>query len=82
MLRQLADEGRAVLAVLHDLNLATRYAHRMTVMASGRCVADDVPANALNREVLRSAFGLDAELVTHGEPPSYTVHVYGEAEGR
>jgi len=38
--RQLADEGHAVFAVLHDLNYALRFADRVILMREGRIVHD------------------------------------------
>ena len=49
LLRSLADEGAAVVAVLHDLNLAARYADRVALMSQGR-----LAALAATREVLRA----------------------------
>jgi iron complex transport system ATP-binding protein len=49
LLRSLADEGAAVVAVLHDLNLAARYADRVALMSRGR-----LAALAATREVLRA----------------------------
>lgn len=49
LLRGLANQGAAVVAVLHDLNLAARYADRVALMCRGR-----VAALAPTREVLRA----------------------------
>jgi heme ABC exporter ATP-binding subunit CcmA len=56
-LRTLADQGRAILIALHDPTAASP-AHRVVVLAGGRCVAEgapqDLPAEAL-REIYKSA---------------------------
>jgi iron complex transport system ATP-binding protein len=49
-----------VVMVLHDLNLAARYADELVVMAQGRIVANGMPAEVLTPELLRDAFGLEA----------------------
>ena len=49
LLRSLADAGAAVVVVLHDLNLAARYADRVALMSRGR-----LAALAGTREVLRA----------------------------
>lgn len=49
-----------VVMVLHDLNLAARYADELVVMAQGRIVASGNPAAVLTTELLREAFGLEA----------------------
>jgi iron complex transport system ATP-binding protein len=56
LLRRAAREGRCVLAVLHALDLATRYADRIVVLAEGRIVADAPPEAAL--PAAAAAFGL------------------------
>ena len=48
LLRATAHGGGAVLAVVHDLTLAARFADRVLVMDRGRIVADAPPAEALN----------------------------------
>jgi iron complex transport system ATP-binding protein len=48
--------GVVVLAVLHDLNLAT-LADRVVVLDAGRVVADGPPANALAAAVVTRVFG-------------------------
>ena len=56
LLRETAQEGRAVIAVLHAVDLALRYAHRVVVLRSGRIAADRPAADAL--PALAAAYGL------------------------
>jgi iron complex transport system ATP-binding protein len=49
-----------VVMVLHDLNLAARYADELVVMADGRIIANGAPSEVLTAELLRDAFGLEA----------------------
>jgi iron complex transport system ATP-binding protein len=56
LLARLAREGRAVVVVLHALDLALRHAGRMVVLAGGRIVADAAPLAAL--PAAAAAFGL------------------------
>jgi len=56
LLRATARVGRAVVVVLHALDLALRYAGRMVVVADGRIIADAVPDAAL--PAAAAAFGL------------------------
>jgi iron complex transport system ATP-binding protein len=63
--RRLAHaEGRAVVAALHDLNLAARYADRVVVLHHGRIVADGLPATVLSPALLRDVWGVVADLRT------------------
>lgn len=57
-----AREGTAVVAVLHDLRLASRFFERTVVLADGRIVADGAPSVALRAELVRAVFGVDPEL--------------------
>jgi ABC-type cobalamin/Fe3+-siderophores transport system ATPase subunit len=42
-----AERGRTVVAVLHDLNLAARYAQRLVAMKDGALVASGTPEDVL-----------------------------------
>lgn len=55
--------GTTVVMVLHDLNLAARYADHLLVMADGELVAQGAPPDVVTPEVVRLAFGLDALVV-------------------
>jgi iron complex transport system ATP-binding protein len=56
LLRATADAGRSVVVVLHALDLALRYAHRVVVLAGGRVTADLPAGEALPAAAV--AFGL------------------------
>lgn len=57
-------EGRTVVLVLHDLNLACRYAHHMVAMRDGRIVAEGTPGEVVTADLVREVFGLAAEVIT------------------
>jgi iron complex transport system ATP-binding protein len=54
-----------VLAVLHDLNLAARYTHRLALLKRGRAVAIGEPAAVLTAERIASCFGMDVIVEKH-----------------
>lgn len=54
--RSLADEGRAVIVVLHDLSLAAAYADEMAMIARGRLVAVGEPAAVLTEERVAAVY--------------------------
>ncbi|MGH3601258.1 MAG: ABC transporter ATP-binding protein [Pseudonocardiaceae bacterium] len=58
------DAGRTVVMVLHDLNLAARYASQLIAMHDGRIAAQGTPAEVLTEDMLRRVFDLDARVVT------------------
>ena len=58
-----AERGTTIVMVLHDLNLAARYADHLVVMADGAVLAEGGPAEVITPEVLRAAFRLEALVV-------------------
>jgi iron complex transport system ATP-binding protein len=61
-------EGRAVVAAVHDIELAVRRASHVAVLSAGRLVAAGATRITLTRELLGDVFGIHAELVedAHG----------------
>ena len=64
------QSGRTVVAVLHDLNLACRYADHIVAMRDGRIAASGEPGRVVTKELVKSVFGMDAEVVS--DPVSHT----------
>ena len=60
--RRRAALGTCVLAVVHDLNLAARYADRVLVMKGGRLHADGSVAETYRTAALSDAFGVDVDV--------------------
>ncbi|MFT4210577.1 MAG: ABC transporter ATP-binding protein [Microbacterium sp.] len=54
----LQHAGRTLVAVLHDLNQAARYATHLIAMSEGRIVAQGAPADVLTVELVEAVFGL------------------------
>jgi iron complex transport system ATP-binding protein len=57
-LRDIA-RGQAVIAAMHDLDLAARFADRILVLDGGRIVADGAPEKIIEGEDVRRVFGID-----------------------
>ncbi len=68
-LRARADDGQVVLASLHDLPLAARFADRVVVLDGGTVAADGAPRDALTPEVMARVFGLSARWVDGPDGP-------------
>jgi iron complex transport system ATP-binding protein len=62
----LAAEGRAVVASIHDLGLAARHCTRLVLLSRGRVVADGPPRAVLSAENLSTVFGVRG---FHAETP-------------
>lgn len=58
-----AERGRTVVAVLHDLNQAARYAGHLIAMRDGAVVAAGEPREILTADLVRDVFGLDCVVV-------------------
>ncbi|MEV5339564.1 ABC transporter ATP-binding protein [Streptomyces sp. NPDC052676] len=64
LVRQLNRErGRTVVAVLHDLNQAARYADHIVAMKAGGIVAQGAPADVVTAELVQEVFGLASVVV-------------------
>ena len=60
--RRLAQEGRIVVAVLHDLALAAQWADRIILMTAGQIAADGPPREVLQPEILGRVYGISARV--------------------
>jgi iron complex transport system ATP-binding protein len=63
--RDLAHDKHAVIAVLHDLNLAAMYADRVGMMMDGHLVALGKPEEVLTADNIQMAFSLPVEVMPH-----------------
>lgn len=55
--------GTTVAIVLHDLNLAARYADHIIAMKGGRIVAEGTSADVVTEDLVRDVFGLDSRVL-------------------
>ena len=55
--------GRTVVVVLHDLNLACRYADHIVAMKAGKLVAEGRPAEVMTEAVVATVFGMASRVV-------------------
>ena len=60
--RRRAQNGTAVIAVLHDLNLAMRFADRIVLLHRGRLAVDGGRAEAITAETIRRIFEVDVTI--------------------
>ena len=73
LVRELAAEGRIVVVVLHDLNLAVRWAGHVVVLDQGRAVAVGPPGDAISPDVLARVYGVAARIEPVGQGRSQIV---------
>ncbi len=58
------SRGTTVVMVLHDLNLAARYADHLIALADGRVHAAGAPAEVLDAALVEAVFGLRSTVIT------------------
>lgn len=58
------QHGRTVVLVLHDLNLAARYADQLVFVKNGSIAASGAPENLMTKELIADVFGVEAMIIT------------------
>lgn len=61
------DTGRTIVAVLHDLNHAARYADHLVAMRDGVVVRQGAPSQVLDAELVEQVFGLPCRVIEDPE---------------
>ncbi|GAB3796010.1 hypothetical protein GCM10027605_03080 [Micromonospora zhanjiangensis] len=61
------EQGRTLVAVLHDLNHAARYASHLIAMRDGRVVAAGEPARVVTADLVAEVFGLPCRVIADPE---------------
>jgi iron complex transport system ATP-binding protein len=79
-LRRLADAGKLVIASIHALSLAARYATHIAVMLEGRLVAFGPTQDTLTSALLRDVFDVDVCVSNAGSPTAVVDFVQSPAE--
>ncbi|WP_337104203.1 ABC transporter ATP-binding protein [Paenibacillus sp. YIM B09110] len=55
--------NRTVVMVVHDLNHASRYAHHMIAIKSGKVAGEGSPVEVITPEIMREVFNIEADIV-------------------
>lgn len=63
LLHELNIAGRTIVAVLHDLNHAARYASHIIAMKDGQVIAAGPPADVITAATVSAVFGLEIEVI-------------------
>jgi iron complex transport system ATP-binding protein len=61
------EEGRTLVAVLHDLNHAARYATHLIVMRDGEVVAEGAPGDVVTARLVEDVFGMPCRVIDDPE---------------
>lgn len=54
------EDGRTIVMVLHDLNLAARYSDHIVAMKDGTIRASGAPSEVITRSLVKEVFGMDS----------------------
>ncbi|WP_104138347.1 ABC transporter ATP-binding protein [Arthrobacter sp. ZGTC131] len=57
------DKGHTLVAVLHDLNHASRYANHIIAMKDGAVVAEGAPSDVITEALVEDVFGLPCRII-------------------
>jgi iron complex transport system ATP-binding protein len=61
------QQGRTLVAVLHDLNHAARYATHLIALRDGRVIAQGAPSDIVTAELVEEVFGLRCQVIADPE---------------
>ncbi|MFZ4842523.1 ABC transporter ATP-binding protein [Mycetocola saprophilus] len=76
---RLHRDGRTLVAVLHDLNQAARYATHLIALHEGQIVAEGAPAVVLTEDTVERVFGVRARIIP--DPETGTPLIVPRAQG-
>jgi iron-siderophore transport system ATP-binding protein len=75
-----AEQGRTIVAVLHDLNHACRFADQIIAMKAGSIVAQGNPADVITAALVEEVYGLKCQVID--DPETGTPLVVPRASAR
>ncbi len=67
-IRQISNLGATVMVVLHDINLAFRFAEHVVLLSHGRVLASGTPLEVFSVENMRTAFLVEVEIFETNDP--------------
>lgn len=65
------QEGRTIIMVLHDLNLASRYSHHVVAVQNKQVYAQGSPETVITSDLVRNVFGMESQVMScplYGSP--------------
>lgn len=61
------EQGRTLVAVLHDLNHAARYATHLIALRDGEVIAEGPPSEIVTAKLVRETFGMECQIIDDPE---------------
>jgi iron complex transport system ATP-binding protein len=59
------EQGLTVIAVMHDLNLASLFCNQLLLLSQGEIYAEGTPIEVLSSEIVQSIFDVSSHVATH-----------------
>ncbi|MCC8127705.1 MAG: ABC transporter ATP-binding protein [Clostridiales bacterium] len=78
LMKKLAENGKCVIAVLHDLDAVLQYADQVILMDAGKIIADAEPLQVCSSAEIEEIFGVKIEIQQTGK----SRHCYAMRAGR
>lgn len=75
-LRTLADNGKGIVAVMHDLPMALTFSDRIVLLNDGRVVSNDEPERVCEQKTIDNVFGVAIERSADGRTYCYNYGRY------
>lgn len=63
VVRQLAEAGKTLIVVMHDLFMAARYGDHLVALHEGRIVAEGAPGNILTPTLVEQLYGVSSDRI-------------------
>src|SRR5690606_32762730 len=79
LIRGLAQAGKTVVMVVHDLSSACRYADHLVAMEAGRIIAEGPPRDIVTPQLVRQLYGVNCVLLE--DPLTGTPLIAGISRG-
>lgn len=68
-MKALANDGKTVVIVLHDINQASQFADTVVMMKRGEVVSVGTPKDVLTAENMKLLYGVDVTVLIHNDKP-------------
>ncbi len=65
LLREHCDRGGSGIVVMHDLNMAARFCHRLVLIQQGNIISEGPPCNVLKTDLLAKVYGIKADTLVN-----------------
>lgn len=68
-IRTLADNGKTVVAVLHDINQASQFADTVVMLKQGQITHIGTPSQVITAPNIKALYGVDSQILWHNGKP-------------